>query len=154
MKVKLNRLGVVARRSAVLTVVAGASMALSVTSASAATSPGSCSSEGYYANYSVSYHYSGGYDYIDSYNWNIGSSGSIGNKNNVEARTKHDNSFGGDPIYHTWISGDNVSSGSGSRAVPDDIRVPGSEKMYVEFKFIFDRPNAGDPRCSGHTRNV
>ncbi|MGH3809853.1 MAG: hypothetical protein ACRDRU_25185 [Pseudonocardiaceae bacterium] len=131
---------------------AGVSVALSMTSASAATSVGSCSKDGYYANYSVSYHYSGGYDYIDSYNWTIGKGGS---RNNVEARTKADKNFGRqDPIYDTWISGDNIRAGSGTHKVGNGVKVPGNEKMYVEFKFTFDKPNSGDPKCEGHTRNV
>lgn len=105
MKTRFNRLGAVARRSAVVIVAVGSSMALSMTSASAATSPGSCSKDGYFANYSVDYRNIGGYDHIDRYNWTIGEGqNNIGKKNNVEARTKHDKTAGGDPIYHTWIS--------------------------------------------------
>lgn len=151
MRVKINRLGVAARRSVVLIVTAAASTALSVTPASAATSPGSCSNGEYYANYSVSYHNSGGYDYIDSYNWTIGKGGS---HNNIEARTKHHKSFGDDPVYDTWLSGDNIKTGDGSHPVDDGVTVPANEEMYVEFKFIFDRSNNSDLRCDGHTRNV
>lgn len=156
-KAKLTRLGVAARRSAVLIVAAGASMALSMTPASAATSPGSCSSdEGYFANYWVSYHTSGGYDYIDSYNWTIGhGEGRIGPHNNVEARTKHHKNLGrDDPTYHTWISEDNIQAGDDSHQVGNEVKVPTKEPMYVEFKFIFDKPDADDLSCKGHTRNV
>jgi hypothetical protein len=153
------------RASAVIVGIFATVTAFSAPMASAAPSLGrsigSCSSEGYTANYAVTYTSTDQYNEIAKITWQIdgpadhdGNPG-VGSHNNVEARVKYDNSLGHDAIYYTWISDDNVPAGSRSVDLGgQQIRIPTSRKMYVEFKFTFDRPDAGDPSCKGHTRNV
>lgn len=118
-----------------------------------ATSIGSCSDGSFYANYSVTYNELNGQDYIEYLSWDI--EGPAGAHNNVEARVKQDNGLGHDKIYYTYISPDSIPVGqSNFDATGSGTVVPVSERMYVEFKFVFDVPGDADKRCTGHTRNV
>jgi hypothetical protein len=124
-------------------------MLFSGASASAATVTGSCSSSGSTANYSAVYSTSGSTDNITTLKWTLGGSHTLGGKNNVEARAKYDKTLGSDTIKHTWISGDNIHTGSTSLPV-SGWDMAHSETSYVEYKFAFDIPG-GDPHCTGHT---
>jgi hypothetical protein len=145
--------------------VAVATMSAALTAAAAGTasaapglpeSMGSCSAGSYYANYSVVYDKTqdGTQDRIYQVNWDIAGQ-PLGDRSNVEIRVKTDNGLGHDPIYWSYISGDDIRPGSRHMDLRDeDIRVPAGQRMYVEFKFVFDVPNKDDKRCDGHTRNV
>ncbi|RJQ81763.1 hypothetical protein D5S17_04105 [Pseudonocardiaceae bacterium YIM PH 21723] len=143
---------IVARGATVTAALAVAVLVLPAT-ANAATSKGSCSDDGYFANYEIEYHSASNYDYPDTYKWQLGSSGKLGNQSNVEARIKIDK-FGNDPTYDTFISGDNIKPGRGSHVVSNKPAIKFGDDWYAEFKFVFDRPNGGDPSCDGHTKNV
>lgn len=118
-------------------------------------SRGSCSAGPFAANYSVTYapNTDGSDDVVYSVQWDI--TGPTGPRNNVEARVKEDNGLGHDKTYYTHISGDDVAPGHQQVDLrAQDIEVPTSMRMYVEFKFAFDVKDKDDLHCTGHTRNV
>ncbi len=150
----------VARAAAAVATMSAALTAAAAGTASAAPglpeSMGSCSAGSYYANYSVVYDTTGDgtQDRIYRLNWDVAGQ-PLGDRSNVEIRVKTDNGLGHDPIYWSYISEDDISPGSWYIDLRDeDVRVPADQRMYVEFKFVFDVPNRDDKRCDGHTRNV
>lgn len=145
---KLKRLG----QSTVVAGVVVAGAVLAAPSASAAAVSGGCEADwDTYANFALNYHNAGSHWVMDSYWWQIGGPSSMGGKNNVEARVKIVNTGGDDPVKHTYISGDNVKKGSRTQPIDGYVNVPRGKKFYGAFRFVFDRPNEGDPKCTGRT---
>jgi hypothetical protein len=128
---------------------------LPVATANAAGTSGSCGASGYYANFALVYHNAGSYHYPDKFEWTLGKGqNSMGNRNNVEARVKTVNTGGDDPTHYTHISPDSVKPGAGSHNIPGSVSVAKSRSMYGAFRFVFDKPDDDDPRCTGRTASV
>jgi hypothetical protein len=112
-------------------------------------------------NFAAHYHNSSRYHVFTKFSWTI--AGSVGNKNNVEIRVKHDNTAAKDHVYWTWISPDNIRKGysevnsgtkNGGNPVPrNGVRVPKNRKAYVEYKAIFDMTGP-DPSCKRQTNRI
>src|SRR5262245_41433550 len=132
-------------------VIGPSTVAEAAVSARTYETAGACSARPYFANFRATYWTGERFDNFVQYTWEIG--GPLGSRSNVEIRVKHDISFGPDPIYYTWISGDDIGPGINSRTSPR-IGVPKDKPSYVEFKFVFDRPGKSDPVCTGTTRRV
>jgi hypothetical protein len=130
-------------------------VALPAATANAEGTSGTCEASGYYANFSLIYHNSGSYHYPDQYSWTIGrGQNDIGTHNNVEARVKTVNPGGDDRVHHTYISPDSVKAGHSTSNIPNSVKVPRNDSMYGAFRFVFDKPDDGDPRCTGRTTSV
>jgi hypothetical protein len=125
-----------------------ATIAVPMGQASAGESFGSCSAAGFKANVAVTYHTDGSYDVFN--NWWFDLQGpDIGNANNLDLHVKRVNATGTNPVLDSW-SGDNVK-GRVRASKPINAKVLRSQKAYGAFQVIFDRPDAGDPRCDGKT---
>ena len=144
--------GGIVRRSAVALAFTAAALALPATQANAAATSGSCStSQGFFANVAVDYHNSGGWHFPDQYRWGLGVGGhAMGNKNNVRAEIRDSNL----QVYNTWVSGDNVAKGAGSKSIPASVRVPGARQMFGRFSVVFDWVDHSDPSCAAVTQRV
>jgi hypothetical protein len=139
-------------RAALVAAACAGAVALPAAQASAANSgTASCDAGGFTATFWLEYHRSGNYDYIDQYQWD--SSGpSQGGRNNFEGWVYDSSSTGGTKTQlHHWVSADNIKKGRGNKALPDSVRSHRSRSTWGEFKFIFDKPDDDDPRCSDAT---
>lgn len=143
----------VARMTLVAAACAGA-LVLPATQASAANSgTASCDAGGFTATFWLEYHNSGNFTYPDQYQW-TSSGPSQGNRNNFEGWVYDSAPGGAANQLHHWVSGDNIKKGAGNKEIPPSVRSHRSRHTWGKFHFIFDKPDAGDPRCGDRTPNI
>ncbi|MEU7839303.1 MULTISPECIES: hypothetical protein [unclassified Nonomuraea] len=124
----------------------------SVTTSAAAYLAGGCqAAKSNYGNIKAYYYTQGRYDYFNRINWYLGGPG-LRNKNNVRLRIRLERRGLPDKTIWSYTSGDNVSPGGGGRSVPN-IRVKRSDKVHVDFNFVFDR-SGSDPHCGDRTNSL
>lgn len=97
------------------------------------------------------YYTQGKYDYFNRINWHLAGPG-LRNKNNVQLRIRLDRRGLPDKTIWSYKSGDNVPPGGGGKSVPN-VRVKRSDKVYVDFSFVFDR-SGKDPKCGDRTNSI
>ena len=149
---KTRKFTAAAAKTAAVAAIAAGAVAVVAPAASAGETNGSCNKDGYAASFSLVYHTSGSFDYPDKYTWALSGS-HIGNKNNVEGWVKSVATGSTDDIYHHWKSNDNIHPNA-EQAIPSNVKVKRSLSMYASLHFTFDKPDAGDPTCTGRTKSV
>ncbi|MFI6176815.1 hypothetical protein ACIA8R_14900 [Nonomuraea sp. NPDC051191] len=130
----------------------GTARVSSVTASAAASLAGGCqAAKSNWGNIKAYYYTQGKYDYFNRINWFLGGPG-LRNKNNVRLRIRLERRGLPDKTIWSYTSGDNVSPGSGGRPVPN-LRVKRSDKVHVDFNFVFDR-SGKDPHCGDRTNSL
>jgi hypothetical protein len=140
-------------RTVLVILFVAAGLVLPISSANAATTSGSCeTTQGFFANYALDYRIGTVNRVPVRYRWGMNAGGhAIGNKNNIRARTWDATT---DEDFVAWISGDDVHSGGGQRAITDVVTIPLSHHMYAVFNFVFDWVDHADPSCADKTQTV
>lgn len=129
----------------------GTSHVSSATASAAYLSSGCQAAKGNYGSIKAYYYTQGKYDYFNRINWYLGGNG-LRNKNNVQLRIRLERRGLPDKTIWSYKSGDNVPPGSGGKSVPN-IRVKRSDKVHVDFSFVFDR-SGKDPKCGDRTNSI